>query len=310
MQLEKNYIYQVYLHGSFSKAADALFITQPALSIAIKKVEQELGAPLFNRGQRPLTLTAIGELYIEHIKKELLLEQELEQQLNDIRNVQAGSLIIGGTHYMNADLLPSYIARFHSFFPNIDINIVETSSDQLIELLRDNEIDVTFSCDEDVIKEFKHRPAFSDNILLAVPASFPVPEELAHYALDAEDVSNGRHLDPEWPALNCALLPPLNFILTDPHVNLGQRTLRIFAEAGLTPQIKIKVPQLVTAFELADSGIGVTFVSDCLICRSGKSNLSFFKLDTPLAHRDYSLLLPKRSYIAAAIREFSQLFRE
>lgn len=53
MELEKKYIYQVYQCGSFSKAAEALFITQPALSIAIKKVEQEIGAAIFNRSQRP-----------------------------------------------------------------------------------------------------------------------------------------------------------------------------------------------------------------------------------------------------------------
>ena len=68
MELEKKYIYQVYQCGSFSKAAEALFITQPALSIAIKKVEQEIGAAIFNRSQRPLTLTSIGELYLQHIK--------------------------------------------------------------------------------------------------------------------------------------------------------------------------------------------------------------------------------------------------
>lgn len=50
MELEKTYIYQVYLKGSFSKAAEALFITQPALSIAIRKVEKEIGAAIFNRG--------------------------------------------------------------------------------------------------------------------------------------------------------------------------------------------------------------------------------------------------------------------
>ena len=66
MELEKKYIYQVYQCGSFSKAAEALFITQPALSIAIKKVEQEIGAAIFNRSQRPLTLTSIGELYLHH----------------------------------------------------------------------------------------------------------------------------------------------------------------------------------------------------------------------------------------------------
>ena len=114
MELEKKYIYQVYQCGSFSKAAEALFITQPALSIAIKKVEQEIGAAIFNRSQRPLTLTSIGELYLQHIKKEMLLEQQLKQQIDDIHGLKSGDLKIGGTHYMNAYLLPSYIAQFNT----------------------------------------------------------------------------------------------------------------------------------------------------------------------------------------------------
>ena len=75
MELEKKYIYQVYVNGSFSKAAEALFVTQPALSIAIRKVEKAIGAALFHRGQRPLTLTPVGEMYISYIKKEMLLER-------------------------------------------------------------------------------------------------------------------------------------------------------------------------------------------------------------------------------------------
>lgn len=152
MELEKKYIYQVYQCGSFSKAAEALFITQPALSIAIKKVEQEIGAAIFNRSQRPLTLTSIGELYMQHIKKEMLLEQQLKQQIDDIHGLKSGDLKIGGTHYMNAYLLPSYIAQFNTLYPNINITMAETSSDMLIEMLKNNELDFTFSCDEDVVQ--------------------------------------------------------------------------------------------------------------------------------------------------------------
>ena len=126
MELEKTYIYQVYLKGSFSKAAEALFITQPALSIAIRKVEKEIGAAIFNRGQRPLTLTHVGKIYISHIKRELLLEQELKQQLDDLHGLKTGELFIGGTNYMNAYLLPPYISRFTEKYPNISINMSET----------------------------------------------------------------------------------------------------------------------------------------------------------------------------------------
>ena len=102
MELEKKYIYQVYVNGSFSKAAEALFVTQPALSIAIRKVEKAIGAALFHRGQRPLTLTPVGEMYISYIKKEMLLEQEMKQQIDDLHGLMSGDICLGGTNYMNA----------------------------------------------------------------------------------------------------------------------------------------------------------------------------------------------------------------
>ena len=84
MQQEMKYIYTVYQKGSFSKAAEALFMTQPALSISIQKVENEIGMPLFNRDKKPLELTEAGQLYIEKIRQIMHLENELSQQLNDL----------------------------------------------------------------------------------------------------------------------------------------------------------------------------------------------------------------------------------
>ena len=307
MQLEKAYIYQVYLNGSFSKAAEALFITQPALSIAIKKVEQEIGAAIFNRNQRPLTLTRVGRLYIEHIKKELLLEKELQQQIDDMHNLKAGDITIGGTHYMNAYLLPPYIAKFNTLFSNINITMHETSSDVLIEMLKDNKLDFTFSCDEEVIKQFDSYPTFSDHILLAVPQSFALNDNLLAQSLSAAEIKAGRHLQDDCPAVDLHQFTDFNFIRIDAHVNLGMRTLKMFEEAEILPRIKVKVPQLVTAFQLAEYGIGATFISDRLVTGS-ENNLHFFKLQSPLAERKYSLLLPHNVYIPNAVMEFIKLF--
>lgn len=308
MELEKKYIYQVYLCGSFSKAAEALFITQPALSIAIKKVEQEIGAAIFNRNQRPLTLTSIGELYIEHIKKELLLEQQLAQQLNDIQGLKSGDLKIGGTHYMNAFLLPTYIARFNTLYPNINITMSETSSDVLIEMLKDNQLDFTFSCDEEVIKEFDSYPTFSDHILLAVPKDFSLSEQLLEQSLTATEIKKQQHLTESCPAVNLHAFTDISFIRIDAHVNLGRRTLKMFEEAEILPRIKVKVPQLVTAFQLAAHGIGATFISDRLVT-GNEDSLLFFKLQSPHTERKYSLLLPHNVYIPRAVKEFIKLFK-
>ncbi|MDY4919557.1 MAG: LysR family transcriptional regulator [Phascolarctobacterium sp.] len=309
MELEKNYIYQVYLHGSFSKAAEALYITQPALSIAIKKVEQEIGADLFNRNSRPLTLTKIGQLYIEHIKQELQLEQELKQRFDDLRDLQTGDLLIGGTHYMNAYVLPPYLAEFHQLYPNINIEVSETSSDQLIELLKEHKIDLTFSCDEEVLKKFDHVPAFEDDILFAVPRSCELPLELIEQSLSAQDIASGRHLAEDCPTVDFSHFPDINFILIDSHVNLGMRTLKIFEEANLHPTIKIKVPQLVTSFLLAKAGVGATFTSDLLV-EGTEESLRFFKLTSQYAHRQYYLLLPQCSYVPKTVKEFIKLLCE
>ena len=106
MQQEMKYIYTVYRHGSFSKAAEELFLTQPALSISVQKVEHELGLSLFNRDKKPLELTEAGKIYIQKIEQIQHLEEELSAQLNDLTDLKTGSLKIGGTHYFNAYILP------------------------------------------------------------------------------------------------------------------------------------------------------------------------------------------------------------
>ena len=309
MELEKMYIYQVWLQGSFSKAAEALFITQPALSIAIKKVEKEIGAALFNRNQRPLTLTHVGELYISHIKKELLLEQELKQQLDDLHGLQSGELVIGGTHYMNAYLLPSYITQFAETYPGVQINMKETSSDQLITLLKDNKLDFTFSCEESIIADFDSYHSFDDTILLAVPQSFYLSKRLKGEALTAAEVAAGRHLDPDCEAVSFKEFPAFNFIRISSHIDLGARTEKIFDEAGVVPRSKIVVPQLVTALSLAASGVGATLTSDRLIT-GNENTLRFFKLRSRYTRRQYSLLLPHRSYTPSAVKAFIELIKK
>ena len=102
MQQEMKYIYTVYQKGSFSKAAESLYMTQPALSISIQKVETEIGMPLFNRDKKPLELTEAGKLYIEKIRQIMHLENELAQQLGDLTSLKTGKLRVGGSHYFNS----------------------------------------------------------------------------------------------------------------------------------------------------------------------------------------------------------------
>lgn len=155
MQQEMKYIYTVYQKGSFSKAAEALFMTQPALSISVQKVENEIGMPLFNRDKKPLELTEAGKLYVEKIQQIQHLENELSQQLNDLTSLQTGNLRVGGSHYFNSYILPPVIADFKKKWPGINLLLTEAGSYELLDMLKEDLIDLTFNCTPDSHRQIR-----------------------------------------------------------------------------------------------------------------------------------------------------------
>ena len=165
-------------------------------------------------------------------------------------------------------------------------------------------MDLTFSCDPELIKCFEHQPAFRDMILLAVPKSFLDGAGLEGEALTAAQVMAGEHLRPDCPKVPLSCFREKEFILLSAGNHLYSRNLQMFDQAGFTPKIKMTLTQLVTAFRLADNEMGITFIADRMI-RSPVSNLLFFKIDSELAERRFHILLPKRNYTAHAVRMFA-----
>ena len=93
------YIYEVYKEKSFSKAAAALFISQPSLSANVKRVENRIGYPIFDRSIKPLQLTEVGKHYIQAVEKVMDIENNLENYLLDLGNLKTGTLNVGGSNF-------------------------------------------------------------------------------------------------------------------------------------------------------------------------------------------------------------------
>lgn len=298
------YIYQVYLDGSFTKAAEKLYLTQPALSMAIRQEEKLLGTALFDRSHRPLTLTPAGEAYIRAVERMKYLEGDLGRELDDLRNVRSGRLHIGGTHYLNCFVLAELLAGFSRQYPGVRLEVSEDSSVRLARRLERREMDLIFSCAPELIDRFEHQPIFYDHILLAVPKGVTLPEELAHCAMSSEDVQDGRHLSPSQPKVPLKRFQELEFILLQKGNNLYGRNVRMFEEAGFTPKVKLALSQLVTAYRFAGSGVGATFVSDRIIQKAPSQNLIFYSIDSPEVDRLFYTLMPQRNYTAHAVKAF------
>ena len=307
MQQEMEYILRIYQEKSFSKAAEKLFLTQPALSMAVRKVEDQLGMPIFDRSARPLALTEAGQIYMDYIRQTMDLEQQTMQRMQDIRSLNTGALRLGGSHYLTAYILPKLLTGFSAQYPNIRIDLVESSSSMLSEMLARKELDLTFHCNEKFVAEYPHFPAFRDHILLAVPDGWSINRELADLSLSAEDVLSGKHLSPDCPVVPLSRFQNLEFILLSPGNNLHERSAQLFLEAGFTPRVKLQLSQLVTAYHLSAAALGATFVSDRLV-RPQDTELRFYALDSAHTTRDFYMLLPIRHYTSLAVRAFIDYF--
>lgn len=100
------YVLTLAHEGSFSRAADVLNITQPSLSQYIKKIEKEVGLPLFDRANGDVRLTDAGKVYIEGGRKILDIEHQMENGFTDLTSYKTGSLIIGTAPYRAASMMP------------------------------------------------------------------------------------------------------------------------------------------------------------------------------------------------------------
>lgn len=304
MENNMQYIYQVYLDGSFTKAAEKLYLTQPALSMAVRQEEKRLGTVLFDRSRRRLTLTPAGEAYIRAVERIKYLEADLSRELDDLQNIRTGRLHIGGTHYLNCFLLAGLLAGFSRQYPGIQLEVSEDSSVQLAHRLEQQEMDLIFSCDPSLIGRFEHRPAFRDHILLAVHRDAPIHKELAQYGMSAGDIQAARHLSQVCPRVPLERFRELEFILLQKGNNLYGRSARMFEEAGFAPKLKLTLSQLVTAYRFADSGVGATFVSDRIVQKSPSQNLIFYSINSAEVDRLFYALMPQRNYTAHAVKAF------
>lgn len=303
MEQDMRYIYQVYVDGSFSAAAEHLYMSQPALSLAVKRVEESVGAELFDRSRRPLTLTEAGQAYIDTLHYIRYLEEDLSRRIEDLRGLQTGTLRLGGTHFLNCYILAPILASFTKKYPGVQLELYEDSAVKLQARLQKRELDLTFSCAPEIVEQFEHRPAFYDHVLLAVHQDTPLPKELDALSLSAEDIMKRRHLEPNCPKADLQLFRDVDFILLREGNNLFSRGNQMFREAGFTPKIKMSISQMVTSYRLADNGLGAAFVSDRLV-RSRHSHLRFFKINSDYADRLFYFLLPKRDYTPFAVRSF------
>lgn len=308
---ELRYVYEVYRERSFSRAAQKLYISQPSLSAMVKRAEKRLGAPLFDRGTTPVSLTPVGREYILAAERMMEIEEGFRQYLSDAGQCLTGSIALGGTTLFTSYILPPLISAFSARYPAVEIRIHETHTLALQRELADGELDlIVENCEFDPAA-YAWEPLSGERLLLMVPAGSAANVKAAAHRLSAADVRSGLHLKDDVAEAPLEIFREEPFLLLKEGNDTRTRADKLLAAARFRPKARLLLDQQITAYNLALYGMGATFVSDTLIKNVPPApGVWFYKLPGELARREIRFYYKKSRYLTSAVREFMKAVRE
>jgi DNA-binding transcriptional LysR family regulator len=163
-QLE--FFLRVVEEKSFSKAADRVFRTQPAVSIAIRRLEEEVGAPLLDRSQKTPTLTEAGEVVYDYAQRIIALRDQTRRSVAELRELQRGRVRVGANESTSLYLLPEIILKFRAQHPQVKVEIRRQQSDRLPREVLDRRVDFALMAFEPTDRDLESFPVLRDQLAL------------------------------------------------------------------------------------------------------------------------------------------------
>lgn len=302
------YVYEVYREKSFSKAARKMFISQPSLSANIRRIEERLGYPIFDRSTKPLSLTEPGRVYIRCIEQILAVETEFSNYLNDWGGLKTGSLVLGGTNLFSSWVLPPLMAEFARSYPQVKLVLVEESTARLERLLLDGGVDLVIDYGMLDEKLFEKRLFQNEHLLLAVPKKFEVNRVLTKWQIRPEWISDGRFLEEDIEAVPFQAFREEPFIVLKPDNDTRKCAGKICRAYGFTPHILFELDQQMTAYNVTCSGMGVSFIGDTLVRRVPEQpEVVYYKLPAGYSERGLYFYWKIGRYKSQAMEKFLDL---
>ncbi len=300
-----NYIYAIYQEKSFTRAAEKLYISQPAISLTVKKIESEIGYPIFERCGKEIVLTPIGEKYIRAIEEIMRIQEKLEAEVDDILKLKKGNIKIGSTTFVASYMLPDILRNFKTKYPSIDVGIVVEQSTELEEKLENDELDLVIDNASVFLDGYKYTTLLDERVLLGVPKNNPINKKFADYQIPHEKIVSGNESYASMPKISMTEFSEEKFILLKRGNKLRQVAGRIFDEHRIIPNIAMEFDRLHTAVSYSEAGFGACFLSDTTLKYSNTcDNLCIYLPETEFAELTLYIVNKKSRYLSSAASEF------
>lgn len=249
---EMEYVIVIAQEKNLSKAAERLFISQPALSRFLGKLENELGTPLFERKNRQYVPTMAGELYLDTARKILRLQQQFDADLKSLIQTSRGVISMGITPGRGHTLLPHVLPAFREYFPDYEIQVYEENVETLEQYLMNGTIEVAFfTMLEQARLEQKH---YTCELLSREELVICTPRK-GNYELLAKNEPGRRY-----PWIDLKYLENDCFLTLKKNMRLGQFAAAILEKYQIEPRV-VELSTIDTALALVARQYGVAFAS-------------------------------------------------
>ncbi|MBZ9676122.1 hydrogen peroxide-inducible genes activator [Mesorhizobium sp. ES1-1] len=274
-------------HSHFGRAADACAISQPAISVQIRELEETLGSELFERGPRQVRLTNFGEAFAPRVRDILRSVDELTDLARASRDHLVGRLRIGVIPTIAPYLLPAIIGNLARIHDGLDIHVRETQTQKLIQELADGRLDAA---------------------IVALPVSEPSLTEIMLFTEDFVLVRPGE--DEGKPVPNREMLREMRLLLLEEGHCFRDQALSFCNMHSVRPRELLDGSSLSTLVQMVGAGVGVTLIPEMAVpVETRSASVSIARFADPQPSRTIGMIWRKTSPIARQLLQIADVVR-
>jgi len=276
------YFLEVAQARNFTKAAEALHIAQPAVSMAIRKLEEELELTLFNRQDKKVSLTAEGEIFLPHAQRILDDLKAAEQEMGELRGLTKGEVRIGIPPMISAYFFPDIIRDFQRRYPELSLSVLGEGAGRIQKLIAQGELDMGVVAGETFPENLEVRRFLREEIVVCVPLDHPFATRRS-------------------VTLAEFIREPLVFYKEGYYIR--EFFLDVLKGTGAAPNIVFETNLFSLVKSLVRNGTGISIFLRMVV--SADQDLVAVPFDPPL-HLDLLIAWKKQVYLSRANRAFAE----
>ncbi|MGY0504717.1 LysR family transcriptional regulator [Luteimonas sp. e5] len=280
---------QVARLGSISRAAEALFLSQPAVSLQIQALEREMGVTLFDRGGRRLTLTREGDALFELARPLVEGLDGLDATFrNTLAGMDAGELHVAAGASTILYLLPPIVAAFRERHPQVRLTLHNVTGAGGLELLRSDKVDLAFGSMLDVPGDLDYAPVHEFEPMLITPPTHPLANK---------------------PEIELADISPYGLILPPQRLTTWRLVDLVFQRARVPYSVALEVGGWEIIKQYVAMGMGISIVTAFCITEADRQRLAARSLARWFPARSYGVVKRRGKFLSPQARDFVDLIR-